>query len=92
MDVPLCLACGDHPHFVRSFHQSEPEQLVRLQSEHWHPLIQWVKDEFGVEISIFDSILSVPQPAETVAKLDVILQGMNAWELAGKLDQCLFSL
>lgn len=85
MEAPLCRTCGYHSRFVRSFHQSEPEQLVRLQSEHWHPLIQWAKDEFDIEISIFNSILSVPQPAETLAKLDVVLQGMSAWELAGKL-------
>ena len=69
-----------------SFHQDYPDQLVRLQTEHWEPVIEWAKKTFDIEIHMFTSILSNAQPEETKTKLLAELLKMNKWELAGKLQ------
>ena len=38
---------------------------------------------FDVEILTFDSVLSAPQPAETIAKFDVAMSKFSSWEMAG---------
>ncbi|EIN07833.1 ATP12-domain-containing protein [Punctularia strigosozonata HHB-11173 SS5] len=64
------------------FHETEPPALVELQKKHWHPILDWARSTFGVEIHAFDSLLAGPQPPETVQKFDEIMQSLDAWELA----------
>lgn len=69
---------------VFSFHADEPPPVVRLQNEHWMPILDWVRSEFDVEIKTFDSILFQPQPKETKEKFSKILSEFDQWEMAGK--------
>ncbi|KAI0059075.1 ATP12-domain-containing protein, partial [Artomyces pyxidatus] len=64
------------------FHQDYPDPLVRLQQEHWDPLIDWVRTEFDVEIQTSDSVLFSSQPAATKAKLADVLRGFDRWQMA----------
>jgi ATP synthase F1 complex assembly factor 2 len=64
------------------FHHDDPPPLVELQHKYWDPLIEWAKSTFDIDIQVFTSILFHSQPAETRAKLNVILTEMNPWELA----------
>jgi len=66
-----------------SFHQDYPEPLVRLQDDHWNPLLTWVRDTFDVELLTSDSVLFSAQPAATKRKFDKVLQGFDPWQLAG---------
>jgi ATP synthase mitochondrial F1 complex assembly factor 2 len=75
----------DQPHssLFDSFYESEAfPQLDKLQKEHWDPLLSWARETFGIDIQVFDSVLSAPQPAETIAKLDKVLAEFNEWEMA----------
>jgi ATP synthase F1 complex assembly factor 2 len=56
---------------------------VRLQSEHWTPLLEWAKRTFNVEINVSNSILGGGQPKETHKELGKVLGSLNHWELAG---------
>jgi len=66
-----------------SFHQDFPEPLVRLQDDHWKPLLTWARDTFDVELLTSDSVLFSVQPAATRRKLDKVLQGFDPWQMAG---------
>jgi ATP synthase F1 complex assembly factor 2 len=66
-----------------SFYQDYPEPLVRLQDDHWKPLLTWARDTFDVELFTSDSVLFGVQPAETRRKLDKVLQGFDPWQMAG---------
>lgn len=60
---------------------------MRLQSEHWTPLLEWAKKTFDVEINVFNSILASGQPEETLEKLRRVLKSLNQWEMAGASSQ-----
>ncbi|KAI0003415.1 ATP12-domain-containing protein [Russula compacta] len=64
------------------FHQDHPEPLVRLQDDHWNPLLTWARDTFDVELLTSDSVLFNAEPEATKRKLDNILQGFDLWQLA----------
>ncbi|KAJ3106633.1 ATP synthase complex assembly protein atp12 [Phlyctochytrium planicorne] len=68
---------------ANSFHQEEPEGLVKLQSEYWDTLIQWVNERFGTEVKKTYSILNSKHPESTVLKLRQHLQKFTPMELAG---------
>lgn len=72
--------------YVSSFHEEEPEQLVRLQNDHWKPLLDWARKDLGVDIKIHQSILGADQPAKTKDKLHAILSGLDEWQLAGSFS------
>jgi ATP synthase F1 complex assembly factor 2 len=76
---------------LASFHQDYPESLVRLQDDHWTPLITWARDTFGVELLTSDSVLFSAQPAATRRKFDEVLQGFDPWQMAGCVLLLVFS-
>jgi ATP synthase F1 complex assembly factor 2 len=65
-----------------SFPSDKPEALVRLQKEHWDPLVSWMKDKYGVELVVSQGIAPAIQTPETFAKLKAVVDEMNIWELA----------
>ena len=68
----------------RSFHEEFPETLVRLQDEHWKPLIAWAAKTFDVEIITYEGILNTKQPELTILKLGAVVSKYNQFQLAGK--------
>ena len=66
-----------------SYHADEPAVLVRLQEEHWKPILDWAREAFGVEIKVSDSIFVPSQPQETMKKFEEILSNFSSWEMAG---------
>lgn len=64
------------------FPEETPAALVRMQHLHWDPLFAWVKDEFGVELSVAQGFSPARQNAETVQQLRQEVERMNNWELA----------
>lgn len=74
----MTLSCAN------SFFHDNPELLVRLQSEHWTPLLEWAKKTFDVEINVSNSILCGGQPEKTHVKLRKVLKSLNQWEMAGR--------
>jgi ATP synthase F1 complex assembly factor 2 len=68
---------------TNSFFHDNPEPLVRLQSEHWTPLLEWAKRSFNVKVNQCNSILAGGQPEETHKELRKVLKSFNQWEMAG---------
>lgn len=52
------------------YHQDYPDRLVKLQDEHWKPLIKWVEEEFGVSLKTTTGMMGIKQDSDTVKKLD----------------------
>ncbi|KAH9842527.1 ATP12-domain-containing protein [Rhodofomes roseus] len=64
------------------FHQTQPAAILKLQSAHWWPIINWAQSTFEIGISTTDSLLLPPHPQETYEKLDKLMSGFDAWEMA----------
>jgi len=64
------------------FHQEYPEALVRLQKDHWDPLLSWAHDTFDVELLTSNSLSLNAQPEATKKKLDKVLQDFDPWQMA----------
>jgi len=66
-----------------SFHHDDPEPLVKLQKEHWDPLLEWARKTFDIEIHVHRSVLFHSQPEQTRQILNDVLAQMDPWEMAG---------
>lgn len=64
------------------FQHDDPETLVRLQKEHWDPLLEWARTTFDIEIHVHTSVLYHSQPERTRLVLDNVLAQMDPWEMA----------
>ncbi|KAG8681603.1 ATP synthase complex assembly protein atp12 [Ceratobasidium sp. 394] len=64
------------------FYESHPPALVKLQEEHWTPLLNWARETYQAEINTFDSILGNSQPAETKAIFAAAIDNFDQWEMA----------
>ncbi|KDN51535.1 hypothetical protein RSAG8_00080, partial [Rhizoctonia solani AG-8 WAC10335] len=65
-----------------SFHESHPPALVKLQEEHWNPLLKWAESTYNIKINIFDSVLGNTQPKETKEVLMNEVNKLGQWEMA----------
>ncbi|CAE6491476.1 unnamed protein product [Rhizoctonia solani] len=64
------------------FHESHPPALVKLQEEHWNPLLKWAESTYNIKINIFDSVLGNTQPKETKEVLMNEVNELGQWEMA----------
>ncbi|KLO18802.1 ATP12-domain-containing protein [Schizopora paradoxa] len=64
------------------YHQDGPSALVELQTKHWEPLIAWMREDVGVEVTIHTSLFGSEQPSSSKEKLSAIMQSLNPWKLA----------
>lgn len=68
-------------------HRAEgPEALVRRQAEAWDPLLAWAGRELGAPLSATAGILSVAQPAASLARLRAAIAALDAFELTAFHD------
>ncbi|KAI3610520.1 hypothetical protein WG66_007050 [Moniliophthora roreri] len=64
------------------FYQDYPEHLVAMQTEHWDPILAWIRRSFGARVNKSDSILFDGQPEDTKTKLAQVLAGFDHWQMA----------
>ncbi|KAH9923933.1 ATP12-domain-containing protein [Epithele typhae] len=64
------------------YHADAPATLVKLQAEHWQPILDWAVSMLGIDIAVSTSFAVPKQSPETIAKLDEILKGFSSWEMA----------
>ncbi|TPX45718.1 hypothetical protein SeLEV6574_g03708 [Synchytrium endobioticum] len=62
--------------------QEQPPGLVRLQTEHWTPLLQWLKHEYGVDMVTTNGIAALKQSPAVVSALKAVVLGFDRIELA----------
>jgi len=59
----------------------QPTELVRLQKALWDPLLEWVRERYGVTLKTTEGILPIAQPREALETLAEIVAAMDAWRL-----------
>ncbi|KAF9582525.1 ATP synthase complex assembly protein atp12 [Lunasporangiospora selenospora] len=64
------------------YQQSFPDSIVKAQEEHWNPILEWVKNEYGLDIKVSQGITYVQQDEPTKQKLRDIVNSMTDIELA----------
>ncbi|MFN3077200.1 MAG: ATP12 family chaperone protein [Alphaproteobacteria bacterium] len=64
------------------YRATEPESLVRRQTEAWEPLLDWVRDRFGVRLTVTRTILPVAQPEGALSALRNVLLRYDDYRLA----------
>ncbi|TPX30778.1 hypothetical protein SmJEL517_g05745 [Synchytrium microbalum] len=64
------------------YHQAEPETIVQLQNENWVPIIQWLKQEYGIELKTTDGIMAFKQDASVIQALEKVIADLDLIELA----------
>lgn len=67
------------------YQQEFPESIVAAQNKQWKPILDWVREEYGLEIKVSQGITYVQQDDEVKDKLREIVNNMTDIELAGKL-------
>ncbi|WFD00333.1 ATP synthase mitochondrial F1 complex assembly factor 2 [Malassezia yamatoensis] len=65
-----------------TFHEEQPDSLLRLQNERWNPIIAWAKEYFQMDISVAHSALSNSQPAASRERVLEVLEALPPLELA----------
>ena len=60
-----------------------PAPLVSRQAESWDPILAWAQQRYEVVIELASGITHMPQPAETVARLNAAVAARDAFALAG---------
>jgi len=59
----------------------QPTELVRLQKALWDPLLEWVRERYGVTLKTTEGILPIAQAREALETLAEIVAAMDAWRL-----------
>ena len=61
----------------------DPEGLVKLQSEHWGPLLEWADTVLGLRLIKTHGIIHQPQPPEALTKAEAMAAQLDDFSLAG---------
>lgn len=59
------------------YFSDRPADLIERQNKHWLPLLSWIKDEFGIELSYVTGIQYQNQPDEAVKKFEDLIKDMD---------------
>lgn len=54
-----------------------PTELLRLQTEGWDPLLAWLAETHGARLQVTRGVSPVSQPAESLAALAPVLEGLD---------------
>ncbi len=87
------IVTADHGDFAESlagYAESEllcyradaPLELVAHQAAHWEPLLKAVEARHALLFRRTAGVMHVPQPPETLARVQTLYAGFNAWQLA----------
>lgn len=60
-----------------------PAGLVQRQADAWEPLLDWARHRYDIAFRVTHGILPVPQPAETLVRLNHAVAVLDPFLLAG---------
>ncbi|KAF9316209.1 ATP synthase complex assembly protein atp12 [Podila horticola] len=64
------------------YQQDFPASIVAAQEKHWTPILNWVREEYGLDIKVSQGITYVQQDEATKNKLREIVGSMSDIELS----------
>ncbi|MGN6551586.1 MAG: ATP12 family chaperone protein [Pararhizobium sp.] len=56
------------------YRAGDPESLVRLQAEHWDPLLEWAQLSLGARFVLAEGVMHVEQPREAIVAVSTHLR------------------
>lgn len=59
-----------------------PEGLVRAQSKHWDPMIDWAREALGAPLDVAQGVMHVAQPQSSLDRIAKRLKSFDPWGLA----------
>lgn len=65
------------------YRAEEPVALVERQARSWRPLLDWARDELGVELHAVEGIIHRPQPPQSVSRTAELAEQPDDFGLAG---------
>ena len=76
------------------YRAERPDDLVRLQSESWQPVLDWLLDSKSVSLNVTAGIVHIPQPEDSLSKLALLIAEYDDFNLCvlGELTQLTGSL
>ncbi|WP_298398868.1 ATP12 family chaperone protein [Sphingobium sp.] len=60
-----------------------PDTLVARQAAAWDPLLDWARTRYDVAFAVTQGIIPVPQPDETLARLEAAVLAIDPFTLTG---------
>ncbi|MDO7834495.1 ATP12 family protein [Sphingobium sp. HBC34] len=60
-----------------------PDTLVARQAAAWDALLDWARARYDVAFAVTQGIIPVPQPAETLARLEAAVAALDPFTLCG---------
>ncbi len=64
------------------YRAEEPEELAARQAAHWEPLLDWVRERFGIQLRVGKGLNPVDQPESALEKLRSVFQNCDPYTLA----------
>jgi len=61
---------------------SEPVGLVRLQSKHWDPILNWLRSVHDIDLTVTDGLTTADHEESVQQKIVAVLQQQDEWVLA----------
>ncbi len=56
-----------------------PEELARLQSQHWDPIVAWAEEALGARLKVVSGVMHVKQPEAALAAVAAALEPHEAF-------------
>lgn len=63
------------------YRATTPEALIARQSEGWDPVLEWIRTQHGVRLSVAGGVIYLPQEPEAVAKMTELVAAQDIWSL-----------
>ena len=63
------------------YRAAAPADLVARQAREWDPLLGWARRRYDIDFALTDSVLHVPQPPLTVARLSAAVGALDPFRL-----------
>jgi chaperone required for assembly of F1-ATPase len=60
-----------------------PAPLVSRQAERWDPILAWAQQRYDAVFELASGVIHMPQPAETLARIDAAVAARDPFALAG---------
>ncbi|OJT97720.1 MAG: hypothetical protein BGN82_00330 [Alphaproteobacteria bacterium 65-7] len=79
--VTAILRFGENDLLCYRAHQ--PLELANRQAEGWDPMLAWARQRLGARLHVAQGLTHRDQPPEALAALREVMEGYDAWTLAG---------
>ncbi|GHF24627.1 ATPase [Kordiimonas sediminis] len=65
------------------YRADHPKELVARQAKEWDPVLDWVRDTFGVDLKTTTGVLHVAQSDQDVQRIKTAIDALDAYEVSG---------